>query len=174
MTITKFKTVKVKTPLGTRELLFRPAITKEGEKRTTCEAVCPIGPRLCMRLRHPEFPEDENNNFLQFCAKLDSDSEDGDSLQNYIPDRGSIEMYLSDIGNIYEEMIEGKGYVRIVDIIDNVCKTTCPLWNEDHTKCNQNNKLCLLQDLLKNNNYDPSLLDEEGILQKDDETEEEK
>ena len=161
--VEKLRNVKIDTEKGERILQFRPVESLPDGRRWDCDTVCPYGGKICRRLIDPRNPNDPNSDFMNFCSDLGED-ENADPkdkvLQTYIPVKGTLEENLYDIGNFYKTLIEKNGFVRITDVIDGVCSDTCPMWNKEHSKCSPSNGACILQDLLKNQNYDPSAIDQ--------------
>ena len=157
----KLRKIKIETPNGVRYLTFRPVVKLPEETKLACDSVCPIGGKICRKLRDPRNPEDKDSCFMDFCSNLgEGDDKENGILMQYRPENGTVEENLYDIDNVYDVLIKNNGYVKITEVIDSVCKDTCPMWCADHSKCNVSNNMCLLQDLLKNNRY------EEGIEEK--------
>lgn len=151
----KIKRIKVETEKGDRYLVFRPVM--EPSETLDCIKLCPYGEKICTALRNPRDPENPKSCFADFCGNLGILDEDDKELKDYIPVKGTLEQVLPDFDSVYQEIIKGNGYVQINDIIDSICDGSCGLYREDHKNCSPSNSSCILQDLLQNCEYDPSL-----------------
>ena len=148
----KLKKVKINTEKGERFLVFRPAPTLPEGERIACDSVCKYGSKKCRLLRNPENPEDPDESFMDFCANLGCDDKNSD-LSQYIPCENTIEENLSDIDDVYQKLIKDNGFVRITEVIDSCCSEVCPMYSKNYENCTEKNDMCILRDLLKNNNF---------------------
>lgn len=151
----KIKRVKINTPNGVRYLTYKPAVVnEENSKDLLCTQCSYYG--KCDKFLNPETPDDKESSFQEFCSELGTPSEEGQKVDiqliDYIPEDGTLEENISDLQDAYEVLIKKNGYVKVTDVIDCVCKESCPLWNEEHTECKSSNEFCLLEDLIKKSN----------------------
>lgn len=146
----KIKRVKINTPNGVRFINYKPVVVDENKKELVCNE-CPYF-RKCETIMNPEKPDDPESTFQEFCSEIGT-SKDGEkvdtTLMQCIPEEGTLEENLGDLPDIYQHLIAKKGYVKLENVIDCVCKESCPYWNEEHTECKTSNELCFLQDLIK-------------------------
>lgn len=155
----KEKRVKINTPNGVRYLTYKPAIIRvDDEGNEIKELICNQCSyyKKCDKFLNPETPADKESSFQEFCSDLGTPTEGNSkidtSLIDYIPVEGTLEENISDLQDVYEVLIKKNGFVKLVDIIDCVCKESCPYWNKEHTDCKSTNEFCLLEDLIKKSN----------------------
>jgi hypothetical protein len=146
--------VKVQTPAGERHLTYHPVnIDKEDEN--LCDTKCPYGKnRLCDKLRDPRDPENKNACFMAFCQEIDPNTDlvtpDKNILMNnYIPVDMTIEDNLSDVADVYKDIIRVNPCVRITRVIDTICPDWCPDYCADHSNCTSKNMSCIMRGLLE-------------------------
>lgn len=159
--VEKLKRVRIETPEGPKFITFRPVTELPEGKKIACDCVCPYGGKVCSRLKDPSAPDDPESTFMDFCANLGDDLDEKNRvLATYMPSPGTLEENLPDWNNVYNVLIKENGYVRVTDVIDSACSDTCPMYDPEHSKCSPENRACLLQDLLKNKNFNPNALKE--------------
>ena len=143
----RLRVYKVNTPLGPRNLTFVQ------EKREENSVVCSFCPyyNVCNRLPHPETPDNKDKSFMDFCYNVTSDLEKGPSVGDFIPKAGTIEENIADIADPYKALAQDKhAYVKLSDVIDNVCADICPDFDPSHCNCGLENKFCILRQLYRN------------------------
>lgn len=154
MAKTKYVRVKVDTPKGTRDLVYRQISKKEIDDSGTnfiCEKFCPIGLERCLTLRHPKEFNNPELCFMDFCTSLSEGDED---FSTCVPVEETINDVLVDLDNYFETYITKNGFIRVKTLIDKACNGSCSMYTPDHSKCNPTNALCLLQDVLKASGYE--------------------
>lgn len=148
MTNRKIKKVRINTPEGVKYLTYKPVHVED--LGMVCDK-CPYYGK-CDKFLNPETPDDKESSFQEFCADLGTLNESDEELKKYCPKEGTLEDNLSDLPDVYEVLVKGGGYVKLADVIDVVCKDTCPYWNSKHTDCKSTNNFCILEDLIKKSN----------------------
>ena len=145
----KLRVYKANTPLGQRNLTF-VLEKREGEDSFVC-TFCPYF-NICNRIPNPEEPDNKDKTFMDFCYNTTSDLENGPASGDYIPKEGTIEENLADVCDPYKNLATDEhAYVKLSDVIDNVCSDVCPDFDKSHCNCGIENKFCILRQLFKNN-----------------------
>lgn len=149
MSNNKLKRVKVDTPKGSRALVFRP-VTNIPTGGLICDSECPYC-EICDKLPDPRNPKDDNFRFIDFCGDIgmeysNSNKDEGGDL---VPIEGTIENNLLDIFDNYQEILKSNPMVKLSDVIDKLCQNWCDRYNEKHSNCKSDYKLCIIRELFK-------------------------
>lgn len=133
----KLEKVKINTPKGERELIFK-RVDAEALNFLECDNYCPYS-KICADISDPRDPTNKNLSFLDCCRSVD--------LENMVPVEGTLEDNLSDICDVFKNLIEKDKLVPIKRVIDSICKGWCDDYNESHSNCNGKNLTCILKSL---------------------------
>lgn len=158
----KYLKVKLEVEGKKRTILFRPVFEKElGENRDIClrTDICPYANGLlCRLLKNPAKMNEEDSTFMDLCSNLEDYTRDkdkervthpDDDVVAYVPIEGTLEENLSDVDNYVQTLIKDRGYVKIGDVIDNICSDgLCGMYDPSHCNCDSTNEMCLLRSLL--------------------------
>lgn len=149
----KARLVKIQTPKGERTLTFVQSPRAKAELEVCCEEVCPYG-NICEHIRDPRNPEDSNSNLETLCCELGLGDGDDETLQQFFPAPGTLEENLADFPDIFQQLTEKNPYVRVTDVIKNVCSKFCDYFEPDCKNCSSKNYSCILHDLFKAKNIE--------------------
>jgi hypothetical protein len=91
---------------------------------------------------------------MAFCQEIDPNTDlvtpDKNILMNnYIPVDMTIEDNLSDVADVYKDIIRVNPCVRITRVIDTICPDWCPDYCADHSNCTSKNMSCIMRGLLE-------------------------
>jgi hypothetical protein len=153
MSLKKYKKVIVKNSDGEKEFMFRPVIPDEDVEILVCDKECPYGINVCSKLPHPEFLDDENKTFQDFCIGVKDDYTQEDyytSSIGYVPQKGTIEDNMADVEG-FQRIIK-RHYVDIKDVIRTICCDICDRYRDDFKNCTSDYSGCILHDLLQKTN----------------------
>lgn len=141
----KLKRVKVDTPLGVKYLTFSP-VSEIPTDELICTKYCSYH-EVCGKLPHPSDPTNEDLSFTDFCNDL-GEKEGDEDLALTFPCKGELENLFKDDKSILQIIVGKNPIYRLTDIIDSCCPGMCELYNKEHSKCTERNRMCIFSSLL--------------------------
>ena len=169
--IDKLKRIKVNTPKGERTLVFTKYNLPTTEGRIPCQDICPYA-KICDDLPHPEFPDNKEFSFIDFCGGVGISGDDTkeDEL-DLIPAKGTLENNLKDLmtPDVYQKLLKEERLVKINEVVDSFCSGFCEEYTKDHSKCQMSNPLCLMREVFVKGGVEPEKLAEKKEEEKKEE-----
>lgn len=152
------KNKSFKITVDGKEYTFNFHKTDVEAEELACETRCPLN-GICDKLRDPRHPDDGEYSFNDFClctgdkGRDEADVINDDTLDGYMPVIEDVLKFAEGTNTeIYQEIIKANPYVKISDLIDNVCSEDgfgCTMYDKEHSRCTSKNGMCILKKLFK-------------------------